>query len=347
MGEARLARYRQGTPSHQAGCRDAVVGRAKRTAAHEPVSVVLAGDAVDAGHLDGLRSRQAGQDRGQAASEHGLARPRGSAEQQVMGACGGDGQRLNGDLVSEDVPEIGAARGGLGGGRGLTGAFDDAVTAQQAHYLDQGTSAGHRDAVDETRLAHALTGHHQPAQAKAMRPLGDGERAGTPPQVPAQRQLREQCPAVELPGRQLPAGGQDPAGQREVKPRSRLAQMRWRQVGGDAPLGKLKPTVQQGGAYALTRLAHRGVAQAHDREAGQPRPNVHLHRDRAGVDSVDGKGPGPGEHGVNARGRGVSVQRLAVTDLQRQRTTFAPAQRRRCPVTFAARMWPVGAHPGP
>jgi hypothetical protein len=52
---------------------------------------------------------------------------------------------------------------------------------------------------------------------------------------------------------------------------------------------------------ALARLAHGAVAEADDREAGQPGAQVDLDRDAARVEARDGEGGDVGEHGRHAR----------------------------------------------
>ena len=111
-------------------------------------------------------------------------------------------------------------------------------------------------------------------------------------QLAGQRNPRQRIP-VELAG-----GAQQGRRDRQVHPRPRLAQAGRRQVDDDPAQRELEAAVDQGGPHPLARLAHGGVGQADDREAGQAAVDVDLDPDRAGGDAVEGEGSGRGEHGV-------------------------------------------------
>src|SRR5919199_1370441 len=80
-----------------------------------------------------------------------------------------------------------------------------------------------------------------------------------------------------------PAGREHRAGDGQVEPGPRLAQVRGREVDGQ-PLGReLEPGVEDGRAHALARLPHGAVPEADDGEARQARAQGDLDRDAAGA----------------------------------------------------------------
>src|SRR5205807_9224712 len=83
---------------------------------------------------------------------------------------------------------------------------------------------------------------------------------------------------------------------RQVEARSRLAQVRGREVRGHALQRKLEPGVEHRGPNALARLAHGRIGKSHDGEGGQPAAEVHLDGDLARVDSLDGERGNACEH---------------------------------------------------
>ena len=98
---------------------------------------------------------------------------------------------------------------------------------------------------------------------------------------------------------ELPGGGEQRRGDREVEPRAGLAQVGRREVGGDPLQRELEAAVDERRPHALARLAHGGVGQADDRERGQAAMDVDLDPDRAGLDAVQREGAGA----WRARGR--------------------------------------------
>ena len=89
--------------------------------------------------------------------------------------------------------------------------------------------------------------------------------------------------------RDLAAGGQDAQRNGQIKTTRVLGQVGWRQVDGDALVGrKLQPAVLEGTAHALARLLHFGVGQPHQRESGQAVGQMHFHRHSRGVQSKQG-----------------------------------------------------------
>ena len=103
-------------------------------------------------------------------------------------------------------------------------------------------------------------------------------------------------------GRNLLAGGEHRQRQRRVEPRACLAQRRRRQVRSYSALRKLEPGILYRRADPLTRLAHRRIAQSHDRERRQTGADVDLDGDAAWLDAVDREGGDTGQHRLDRRG---------------------------------------------
>ena len=103
-------------------------------------------------------------------------------------------------------------------------------------------------------------------------------------------------PSVQR-GAQLAGGDEQADGDREVEAGAALAHARGRQVDRDPSQRPGQAAREDGGAHAVARLAHRGVGQADDGEAGQPVGDVDLDRDRAADGTAQRGGGDRGEHG--------------------------------------------------
>ena len=134
------------------------------------------------------------------------------------------------------------------------------------------------------------------------RALGHRERARRVSQLAAQRQLAEHRIPLQRARRDLAARGQYPERERGVEARTDLAQERGCEVRGDPRLRKLEARVHDRRANPVARFAHRGVAEADDREGRQPAADVDLDPHLARIDAVDGEGGDTREHAVTVRG---------------------------------------------
>ena len=315
MGEARLPRQRQRAATHQPRRRDHVMRRAERALGDQPAPAMLPGDAVDARHLDRLGPRQRRQDRGQAPREHRLAHAGWAREQEVVGAGRRDGQGLDDVGVAADVGEVEVAGGrrddalaGIGRRRAL-------AAAQDLGHLGQAGGADDVEPLDEARLQHPLARDHEPRQARVRRSLGDGEGAAAGADLASQAQLAEDGVALERVGGQVAADGEDRARDGEVEARAGLAHRRGREVHRDALERELEARVEDRRPHALARLAHRPVAEAHDREVGQARADVDLDGDPPRLEAVDRERGDAGEHGRHARPRPATVEDVVCDDI--------------------------------
>ena len=75
------------------------------------------GDAVDAGGFEGFVEGHVGEDSGQARGEHGFSGAGGADHEEVVSACGGDGEGAFDVGLAFDVGEFGAVLEGGGHGR--------------------------------------------------------------------------------------------------------------------------------------------------------------------------------------------------------------------------------------
>ena len=83
-------------------------------------------------------------------------------------------------------------------------------------------------------------------------------------------------------------GGEDRQRYRQIVTPAFFRQIGGRQIDGDAPGGKGETVVDQGTAYPIARLFHRGFRQTDQRQAGQAIADMHLHRHGRGLNADDG-----------------------------------------------------------
>ena len=91
-------------------------------------------------------------------------------------------------------------------------------------------------------------------------------------------------------------GGHQPERDRQVVMAAFLGHVGRREVDGDPPRGERQARGNQRRAHPLAGLRHRLVRQADNGEGGQPRRDLHLHVDRAGLDPLKGYGRNPLDH---------------------------------------------------
>ena len=97
-------------------------------------------------------------------------------------------------------------------------------------------------------------------------------------------------------GGSSPAGDEQPHRDGQVEAGAALPHSRGRQVDGDPPQRPGQPAGEDGGAHPVAGLAHGGVGQADDGEAGQPVGDVDLDRDGLTDGAVQGGRRDGGEH---------------------------------------------------
>ena len=150
--------------------------------------------------------------------------------------------------------------------------------------------------VDEPSLVCAGWRERDPLQAGAARRVGDREGAASGLDRAVQAELAEERIAVEALARQLARGAEDRAGEREVESRPGLGDVARREVCCDPPSRELEAGVEDRGADALAGLAHSGIGEADDREAGQPWAHVDLDGHVPCAESFDRERVRAGQH---------------------------------------------------
>ena len=145
-----------------------------------------------------------------------------------------DGQRFDDRGVTAYVGEVELTMwqrddhaAGLGRRRAL-------AAAQDLGHLREAARADDVEPFDERGLEHALARDDQPREPGACRPLGDRQRAAAGADLAVEPELAEDRVALKRIGRELAAGREDGARDRQVVARARLAQRRRREVDRDA-----------------------------------------------------------------------------------------------------------------
>lgn len=261
----------------------------------------LAQGRLDARDLEGLLSRERGQDRREAAGQHRLPDTRWPDEHEVVTAGGGRGQRGASPGQPADVGQVErlvveqALGIGCGWGREVG---PRRLSLQARPQRGEIADGAHRDARHEGRLTGVGLGDGDGPGARRSERGDEGQGAGYRAHGAVEAQLAEHPHTVEATRRQLVAGEEDGSGEGQVEPRARLADGRRRQVDGDPLLGPRQLRGEDGGPDAVACLAHGGVGEADDGEAGKAAADVDLHADGVTLDPDEGGGADDGErHG--------------------------------------------------
>ena len=248
-----------------------------------------------------------------------------------MAAGGGDRQRVDDVDVAADVGEVGVRPGRRDAPQARLGRWRPVTAAQDVGDLGERARADDVEPVDERRLGGALARDDEPVEPLAHGALGDREHAAARPQLAAQRELAEDREALERAGGDLAARREDAARDREVEAGPRLAQVRGREVDGDARAGNSKPEF---------RIAARTRSRA-SRTARSPSPTIVNAGSpaRMSTSTVTRRGSSPSMEKVvtwastaaNARGGRVTAKPRICTNsaplLRRNRVISAPLRR--------------------
>ena len=81
----------------------------------------------------------------------------------------------------------------------------------------------------------------------------------------------------------LPAGRQNPDGNRQIEPPGLFRQIGRRQIDRDFLHGEFKAALQNGGAHTVAAFFHFGIGQADQVALRQPVGQVHFHLHQRGV----------------------------------------------------------------
>ena len=225
--------------------------------------------------------------------------PGRALEQQVVAAGGGDLQRQQRRVVAADVGEVRARRRGAGCGRARRGQRRR-LGAPREH-VGRGAQArrrrrprGRRPAPPRARARAGRSAARSPARrAPSATASAPGESRSSPPSDSSPNTAYAAQRRRAGPGRWRRA---PPSASAASKPGPALRRNAGREVRGDPRWRELEARVEDRRADPLARLAHRGVAEADDRERRQPAADVDLDPDLARLDPVDGERGDAGEH---------------------------------------------------
>jgi hypothetical protein len=241
---------------------------------------------------------------------------------------GGDLESALGVLLAAHVGQVRAGAGlrliRIGDGR--TGRLGQPAAVHQVGEPRQGRYGAHLDPLHQRRLGRICVRNQQ---APVARPPG-AERGGECPsngtQLAAQRELPDERAVLQLLGRHLGAGREQPNRYGEVEARSRLAHVRGREVHGQPLLRELEPGVEQRRADPLARLPDRPVREPHERERGQPTPDVHLDGDLLRMNPIEREGGDRGEHPVEVHAPRATRGRADATTSSHRADDFLHAR---------------------
>ncbi len=123
------------------------------------------------------------------------------------------------------------------------------------------------------------------------------------PHPAVEGQLAEQGDVAQPLGLELAGRRKDRAGDRKVKPGTRLGQIPGGEVGGYPPGGELESAVSDRRLDALPCLTYGCVGQPDDRERGQTGPDVELDQHVPRQRALDRERVRLGKHGPEKLGR--------------------------------------------
>ena len=252
-------------------------------------------DGVDLRGLQGLPPGQIREDGGQAAGQHGLARPGRAHHAEVVAAGGGDLQGALHVFLPLHVGKVGAGkvvRPRRPGRRRLQMGLPPQMGRQLPHAL-------HRvdlQPAGQSGLGGGGGGDVQPLDARPPGGQGHGQHPHHRPQGAGQRQLPH-VGAVRPVQPELPPGGQNTRQNGQIVHRAPLALVGGSQVDRDAGHREGEAAVFNGGAHPVPGLLHRRVRQAHDLKGGQTGRQVALCPHLIAGDPAQPQGAHFTEHG--------------------------------------------------
>ena len=147
-----------------------------------------------------------------------------------------------------------------------------------AHVGDRLGEVVHGNGVDarQRHLARRLRGAEHELDPRAPGALGDDQRAPDRPYPAIQSQLPHRGVLPERAGRNLVRGGENGERDRQIEAGALLAQLRGRQVDGDAPERPDQLGRDDAAAHALLGLLAGAIGQPDDRKGGNSLLQVRL-----------------------------------------------------------------------
>jgi len=250
-------------------------------------------DRVDARDLQRSRVVEQRQDPGQPAGEHRLPDAGWAREQNVVPSRGRQLERTPCAGLPADVGQVGRCDGRRG--RKLVRRGRSTFAAEVGDRLGEVT---HRYRLDarERDFRPRLGGADEAAEPRAARAFGSRECAGYRAQASVECELSDRRVAVEAVAWDLVRGGQDGERDREIEARPLLAEIRGREVDGDAAPGPLELGGGDAAADAVLRLLAGAVGKADDRERRHAVRQVRFDLDAARVEPEERVGGRACEH---------------------------------------------------
>ncbi len=199
---------------------------------------------VHRAHLQGGPVVELGQQAGQPLGEHGLARPRRTLEQDVVGPGGGDLDRALGELLAGDVGEIRPRAGLVGSTRRRVGRRRPAV-GEPAHEFAEIVRHPHVDAGHESGLRAIGRRDHDAPDPLLARDRDRGQHTAHRAQPAVEAELGQPHHVRDGRRRHRLAGGEHRDRDRQVEARPDLAHVGGQQRDGQPPVRPLGPAVEQ------------------------------------------------------------------------------------------------------
>lgn len=199
--------------------------------------------------------------------------------------AGGDFQRPAGVGLAFDVGEI---RVGRRWGQRLAGiGIEEGVGAQVGDHGGEAACRQDGDTADQRSFGGIGGGQDQDAAAAGRLP---GQRQGAThgAQFAGKGQLAGKFVAVQPVGGNLPGGGEDAEGNRQVEAAAFLGQVGRGEVDGDTPLGEVELPGLQRGPDPVAGLAHFDVREPDKGEGGQSVGKMDLYSDFRGQEADEG-----------------------------------------------------------
>ena len=253
-------------------------------------------DGVDLGGLQGLGQGHVGQDAGQTAGQHGLARAGRAGHEHVVAPGGGD---LQGPLHLLLALYLGKVRAGVDGGPGLPGrgGGDGLLPGEVPGQLGHIPHGIDRRPLGQRGLGGVLLGHEQGSDAGLFGGQGHGQHPGTGAQLAGQGQLPQKG-AAGLGQPDLSPGGQNAHQNGQVVQGAHLFQMGGSQIHRDPADGEGEAAVFDGRAHPLPGLGHGGIGQTDDGKGGQAAGQIALGGDGIARHSVQTQRGDRADHSV-------------------------------------------------
>jgi hypothetical protein len=208
----------------------------------------------------------------------------------------GDLEGAAGQRLAADVGEIGGTARSHRRFEGRHGANGGRRRVERRGGLRQGVDGDDAEAFDHRGFPRVARRQQDGRQPLASRRGRDRQHPAGRLDAAVERQLSKQHDVVHLPALNRARGREHAEGDGEVERRPRLADVRRRQVHGDAMRGELEAGIPDRAADAVATLTHARVGQPDHREGRQAEGDIHLDVDREGLDSEDGSAPQAGEH---------------------------------------------------